>query len=57
MSYGPTPPPPPKPPKPRKPRAPKPPKSPWDEQDTNKAAGQPVNKRPTHYADGLDTGP
>ena len=51
----PTPPPPPK-PKPPKPKPPKP-KNPFDEQNTNNAAGQSTNRRPTHYADGLDTGP
>ena len=37
------------------PPKPKAPKNPFDEQKTSAAAGQ--KKRPTHYADGLDTGP
>ena len=54
----------PKPPPPPKPKAPKP-KNPFDEQNTSNAAGRGTDKkityqqkkRPTHYADGLDTGP
>ena len=54
--------PPPLAPKPRKPKAPK---NSFDEQNTRDAAGRGLDKkpkyqqkkRPTHYADGLDTGP